>query len=69
MREAPSLEIVQKLLEASAIVRAYDLAAMNEAKNHFGNNITYCSDEYDALIDADCLAILTEWLEIRVQLK
>ena len=39
---------------------------MEEAKHHFGDEITYCPDEYDALIDADCLAVLTEWPEFRV---
>lgn len=66
MREAPSLEIVAKLLEAGATVKAYDPVAMEEAKHHFGESITYCPDAYDALIDADCLAVLTEWPEFRV---
>lgn len=66
MREAPSLEIIKKLLEAGAKVKAYDPVAMEEAKHHFGDSITYCPDEYDALIDADCLAVLTEWPEFRV---
>lgn len=66
MREAPSLEIVSRLLEAGAIVNAYDPVAMEEAKHHFGDKITYCPDQYEALIDADCLAILTEWSEFRI---
>lgn len=66
MREAPSLEIIKKLLEAGATVRAYDPVAMEEATHHFGDSITYCPDQYDALIDADCLAVLTEWSEFRI---
>jgi UDPglucose 6-dehydrogenase len=66
MREAPSLEIIKKLLEAGVNVKAYDPVAMEEAKHHFGESITYCPDEYDALIDADGLAVLTEWPEFRV---
>ncbi len=66
MREAPSLEIISSLLEAGATVKAYDPVAMEEAKHHFGDRIVYCPDEYDVLIDADCLAVLTEWPEFRV---
>ncbi|GAA4270087.1 UDP-glucose dehydrogenase family protein [Hyunsoonleella aestuarii] len=66
MREAPSLEIIRKLLAAGANVRAYDPVALNEAKHHFGNAITYCEDQYETLINADCLAVLTEWSEFRI---
>ncbi|RYJ53324.1 UDP-glucose/GDP-mannose dehydrogenase family protein [Flavobacterium petrolei] len=65
MREAPSLYIVKNLLEAGAIVKAYDPVAINEAKHHFGDTISYCEDQYETLIDADCLAILTEWPEFK----
>lgn len=66
MREAPSLEIVKKLLEAGATVKAYDPVAIEEAKHHFGDSITYSPDQYETLIDADCLAVLTEWSEFRI---
>jgi UDPglucose 6-dehydrogenase len=66
MREAPSLIIVEKLLEAGAIVKVYDPVAMKEAKHHFGNSVSYYQDQYEALIDADCLAILTEWPEFKI---
>ena len=65
MREAPSLYIVNNLLKAGAIVKAYDPIAINEAKHHFGETISYCEDQYETLIDADCLAILTEWPEFK----
>lgn len=65
MREAPSLVIVQKLLEAGARVKAYDPIAIKEAKHHFGNTVSYCEDQYETLIDADCMAILTEWPEFK----
>jgi len=66
MREAPSLEIVKKLLEAGAIVNAYDPIAIKEAKHHFGDAIAYFEDQYEVLIDADCLAVLTEWPEFKI---
>lgn len=65
MREAPSLSIINNLLEAGAIVKAYDPVAMHEAKHHFGDKITYHDDQYEALIEADCLAVLTEWPEFK----
>jgi UDPglucose 6-dehydrogenase len=65
MREAPSLEIISRLTEAGAHVKCYDPVAMKEARHHFGDTITYADDQYDALIDADCLALVTEWSEFR----
>jgi UDPglucose 6-dehydrogenase len=65
MREAPSLVIVQKLLDAGAIVRSYDPIAMKEARHYFGDKISYAGDAYEALIGADCLAMVTEWPEFR----
>jgi len=66
MREAPSLIIVKKLLEAGAKVKVYDPVAMKEAKHYFGDSISYFEDQYEALIDSDCLAILTEWPEFKL---
>ena len=66
MREAPSLVIIKKLLEAGAKVKAYDPVAMKEAKHTLGDTITYAEDQYEALIDADCLLLVTEWPEFKV---
>jgi UDPglucose 6-dehydrogenase len=65
MREAPALKIIKNLLEAGAKVKAYDPVAMEEAKHHFGDSISYYNDPHEALIDSDCLAILTEWPEFK----
>ncbi len=65
MREAPSLVIIKKLLEAGAHVKAYDPVAMKEAKHHLGETITYSEDQYETLIDADGLALVTEWSEFK----
>jgi UDPglucose 6-dehydrogenase len=65
MREAPSLVIIKKLLEAGAHVKAYDPVAMNEAKHMLGDRIVYSEDQYEALIDADCLMLVTEWPEFK----
>ncbi len=67
MREAPSLVIIEKLLAEGASVKAYDPVAIKEAKHMIGKNdkVEYAKDEYDALIDADALLIVTEWPEFR----
>ncbi len=65
MREAPSLVVIKKLLEAGANVKAYDPVAMNESKRILGDKITFVDDMYEALIDADGLIIMTEWPEFK----
>jgi len=66
MREAPSLVIIDKLLEAGASVVAYDPVAMEEAQRILGDKITYAKDEYEAVIDAEALILVTEWSEFRL---
>lgn len=65
MREAPSLVIIDQLLELGATVKAYDPVAMEEAHRVLGDRIEYAKDEYDVLIDADALLLITEWSEFR----
>lgn len=65
MREAPSIPIIKKLLSEGARVKAYDPAAMEQAKFFLGESVIYTENEYDALKDADALLILTEWNEFR----
>ena len=66
MREAPSLTLIEQLLEAGCTVKAYDPAAMDEAKRRLGDKIEYASDIYDAVRDADVLFHVTEWKEYRM---
>lgn len=66
MREAPSLVIIEKLLAEGASVVAYDPVAMHEAERMIGKTITYATDMYDSLNDADAILIVTEWPEFRV---
>lgn len=66
MREAPSLVVIEKLLAAGASVIAYDPASMDEARRRLGDRITYARDMYEAVIDADAIALLTEWKQFRV---
>jgi len=66
MRESTALVMIDKLLEAGCIIRAYDPIAMPECKRRIGDKVTYCRDMYDAVLDADALLLLTEWKEFRL---
>ena len=66
IREAPSINLIKKLLEAGAIIKAYDPAAINETKKLFGNRIEYTNDPYEAIVDADAVALVTEWSEFHL---
>jgi UDPglucose 6-dehydrogenase len=65
MREAPSIAVIERLLELGATVRAYDPEASATARRLFGDRVTLCEKSYDALAHADALAIVTEWNEFR----
>lgn len=65
MREAPSLTIVNALLERGAKVAAHDPEAMKEALRHFGESVDFCNTPEDAVKGADALLLLTEWTVYR----
>ncbi|MBI2539562.1 MAG: UDP-glucose/GDP-mannose dehydrogenase family protein, partial [Deltaproteobacteria bacterium] len=65
MREAPSITVIESLLQAVAAVQAYDPEAMEEARKLFSGRVRYYRRNYDALKDADALLIVTEWNEFR----
>jgi UDPglucose 6-dehydrogenase len=67
MREAPSIVVINGLIKAGAKVVAYDPVAMKEAKHRLGNidGLTYASNQYDALKQADALLLITEWHQFR----
>lgn len=65
MREAPSLVIIEKILAAGGTVSAYDPVAVAEAKHTLGDSIHYAKDQFEALVDADALLVVTEWPEFR----
>src|SRR5450759_334709 len=66
IREASSIILIESLLEAGARVKAYDPAAINETKKLLGNKIEYNSDPYEALVNVDALALMTEWSEFHL---
>ena len=66
MREAPSLVLIEQLLEAGATVTAFDPVAMDECRRKIGDRIRYASQMYEALKDADAMVVVTEWQEFKV---
>ena len=64
MRDSPTIEIIRGLQQAGARVRAYDPAAMDNARSIF-ENIEYCSDVYEVAAGADLLVVATEWNQFR----
>lgn len=65
MREAPSLEIVPRLVAGGASVRAHDPEGMAAAKPLLPDGVAYCAGALDAAQGADALVLLTEWNEYR----
>lgn len=64
VREAPSIDVIENLLQKGAEVRAYDPKAMSVLKAQM-NSIHYCKDPYTVAAGADALLIVTEWDEFR----
>lgn len=67
MREAASLQVIEDLLQAGAILRLYDPIALEKAEKILlkPSNIIFCHDEYDAADGADAIALITEWKQFR----
>lgn len=66
MRCAPSLVIIEKLLKAGATVTVFDPVAADECRRRIGDAVRYATDIYDAVVDADALALVTEWKQFRL---
>lgn len=66
MREAPSLVLIDRLLEAGCQVIAYDPVAMPEARRRIGDRIAYANNIYETVEGADVLMVVTEWKEFRL---
>ena len=66
IREAPALSLIEELLAAGAKVKAFDPEAMTNVKQTIGeDSIYFAQNAYDAIEQADALAIVTEWSEFR----
>jgi len=65
IREAPSLYLIQAILNAGARIAVYDPEAMNNVSAQFGDRLSYAKNPYQALEKADGLIICTEWSVFR----
>jgi UDPglucose 6-dehydrogenase len=65
IREAPALEIINKLLEEGCNIQTFDPEAMKNVQEIYQNKISFSENQYDALKNADALIIATEWNEFR----
>jgi UDPglucose 6-dehydrogenase len=64
LRDAPSLQIAEKLIQMGARVRAYDPIAMASCREQHPNlRVLYCNDALSAAEHADALVLVTEWPE------
>jgi UDPglucose 6-dehydrogenase len=64
MRNAPSIDIIMRLKEEGARIKAFDPQAMDKAKEIF-QEVKFCKDAYEAAKGSDCLVIITEWDEFK----
>jgi UDPglucose 6-dehydrogenase len=65
MREAKSVDVIDRLLERGAVVRVYDPVAMPNARKVLPGSVTYCESPYEAATGADAVALVTEWNEFK----
>ncbi len=65
IREAPSLVVIEELLKRGASISAFDPEAIENVRKLYDGKITFTASQYDALVDADALIIVTEWNEFR----
>ena len=65
MREAPSLTVIDALLDEGVTICAHDPAALDHARALLGNRIDYAETNYEALEGADALVVVTDWNEYR----
>lgn len=61
IREAPSIDMMEALLDKGAGLQVFDPEAMPNIKKRFGNTLAYAESMYGALENADALLICTEW--------
>ena len=61
IREAPSIDMMEALLEKGAKLQVFDPEAMPNIEKRFGDKLNYSESMYAALENADALLICTEW--------
>jgi len=66
MRDAKSVEVIDRLVELGVNVRAYDPVAMPNARHVLPAAVTYCESSHAAAEGADAVILLTEWNEFKL---
>ena len=65
MREAPSIDIIQGLVDRGAHVVAFDPQGMAAARALVDGTVDFADSAYEVAVDADALVLVTEWNEFR----
>ncbi|MEI8071147.1 MAG: UDP-glucose/GDP-mannose dehydrogenase family protein [Planctomycetota bacterium] len=65
IRDAPAIDLIERLLASGASITVYDPEAMANARSIYGNRLSYAAGAMEALDGAECLAIVTEWGDFR----
>lgn len=65
IRDAPSLDLIERLLAGKAKVTVFDPEAMENVRAIYGDRLAYAATAMEALDGADCLVIVTEWGDFR----
>ena len=66
IRSAPSIDIIRKLLNKKALIKAYDPQAMEKTKKEIkSKKLEFCNNPYTVAKGSDCLVIVTEWKEFK----
>jgi len=65
IRDAPAIDLIERLLAEKAVVRVFDPEAMNNIRERYGEHLEYASGPLDAAAAADALVIVTEWGDFR----
>jgi UDPglucose 6-dehydrogenase len=64
MRESPAIDIIRMIEQRGAKVRAYDPAAIENARELLPST-TFCESPYEAAEGADALCVVTQWNEFK----
>jgi len=64
MRDSPAVEIIHLLQNEGAVIKAYDPAAMENARSML-SEATLCSDAYEVAEASDALVLVTDWNEFK----
>jgi UDPglucose 6-dehydrogenase len=65
IRDAPAIDLIERLLAGGAVVRVHDPEALENVRALYGERLEYAKTPLDALDGAECLAIVTEWGDYR----